>query len=294
MDSEVLEEFSNNNTAIIPLEGGQNTSVKVGNIVIKPITDKYKYLWLATELEHIIGIPSLKIVKPILSKSGYYLVNGYGATEYVKCRFHKGKLKEKIRASNEFHKLVSKIKKPVDYNTWTTPWSIASQIAWEEKKIPNTGNDYINKVLLHIHELYKPLSLKKQFIHSDLAGNILFSFGKPVIIDISPEFRPVEYATTLIISDSIAWHGADERSVDLLPYENNIKIQLLLRSIMFRLCVPLCFSLENIDGFKNEVRNFSKLINKIDNKITSITQTGKAGTKKLFCENSKTQFTNNK
>ena len=110
--------------------------------------------------------------------------------------------------------------------------------------------------------------LEVPFIHSDLAGNILFSFNKAVIIDISPDFRPIEYANTLLVTDSIAWHGEDIQSMNLLPYGEELKRQLQIRAIMFRLCVSLFHTSDKIERFLNEVKGFIPLLETIDPGIT--------------------------
>jgi len=262
MKNDVIVSFVNNPLKIEQLPGGQNTSILAGNVVIKPINEQEKYCWLAEEFENIYS-NKLLIAKPITNNKKCYLYKGYGATNYINSHFYRNRLKQKIKAAEEFHRIVNKIKKPKQFNTWISPWSEATKIAWQEVDLPKTNNVAVNSILENIIDDYTIVKLDNQFIHSDLAGNILFQYYKPVIIDISPEFRPIEYAHTLLITDSIAWHGSSIESLNLLKYEDNFKRQMILRAVMFRLCVPLCFDKENIIGFMHEYEDFKPILVKI-------------------------------
>jgi len=259
MDNDVIESFSGDLSKVKQLQGGQNTSILSGNIVIKPIDDKEMYCWLAEEFENIKSKKML-IANPIMNNENNYLYKGYGATKYIKCHFHPNRLKQKLKAADEFHRITRSVNKPGNFDTWISPWSEATKIAWQEIEIPKTNDKIINSILGNILNEYKVITLENQFIHSDLAGNIFFQNFKPVIIDISPQFKPVEYAHILLITDSIAWHGASIKSLKLLKYEEHLKRQLILRAVMFRLCVPLCFSTENVNEFLLEYDNFKSIL----------------------------------
>ncbi len=50
-----------------------------------------------------------------------------------------------------------------------------------------------------------------QLIHGDLSGNVLFAAGlPPAIIDFSPYWRPVAYASAVVAVDGVLWFGAGE------------------------------------------------------------------------------------
>lgn len=259
MDNDIINSFSGDISNIKQLSGGQNTSILSGNVVIKPIDEPEKYCWLAEELNHVRSA-KIFIANPILNNDKNYLYKGYGATKYIKCHYHPNKLRQKMKAAEEFHRIVKGIKKPERFDTWVSPWSEATKIAWQENELPKTNDEIVDSILKNIVNEYRAILLEKQFIHSDLAGNILFQYFRPVIIDISPEFRPIEYAHTLLITDSIAWHGASIKSLKLLKYEESLKRQLILRAVMFRLCVPLCFNKENIKGFIREYEDFKSIL----------------------------------
>ena len=162
MNREIINEFSDHISKPVPLKGGQNTSFRIGNVVVKPISEPEKYIWLANELKNIKS-NTLNIARPVLSKSGQYIIQGYGATRFMRCKFYSNRLNEKLEASNAFHELVGKIVKPSSFMEWTSPWSLATQVAWEELSIPHTKHLLIDALLLRLKSLYKPVKLKNQF-----------------------------------------------------------------------------------------------------------------------------------
>ncbi len=54
-----------------------------------------------------------------------------------------------------------------------------------------------------------------QIMHADLRGNILFSATlPPAVIDISPFWRPPEYAEGIVVADALCWHDAQAALLD--------------------------------------------------------------------------------
>jgi hypothetical protein len=71
-----------------------------------------------------------------------------------------------------------------------------------------------------------------QIVHCDLTGNVLFAPGAPpAVIDISPYWRPPEYAEGVVIADALCWHGA---SASVLQ-EVRVSVTAVARALLFRL-----------------------------------------------------------
>ena len=52
-------------------------------------------------------------------------------------------------------------------------------------------------------------------MHGDLTGNVLFARGlPPAVIDFSPYWRPVGFASAVVVGDALLWEGADESLLD--------------------------------------------------------------------------------
>ena len=71
-----------------------------------------------------------------------------------------------------------------------------------------------------------------QIVHGDLTGNVLVAPGAPpAVIDISPYWRPPEYAEGVVIADALCWHGA---SASVLG-EVGVSVTAVARALLFRL-----------------------------------------------------------
>ena len=259
MMKEILEVFGISGK-IEKLAGGQGYSIRVGDFVLKPIEEIAKYSWIGEVLESI-PTQDLAIAKPLRSKNGNFVENGYGVTQYLTGDFFTGRTEEKIVASQILNQLFQSIKPPKDWVHWSSPWQLANRIAWEEVTLPDNTDVQSRKIIEAIKTQYKPIDLPKQLIHSDLAGNILFIGTAPVIIDFSPDFRPSAYAEVLLITDSIAWHHEKAESLWISSYPKGLVIQLALRAIVFRLVVMIIFQPENHEILLKELKNFQSILN---------------------------------
>jgi prepilin-type processing-associated H-X9-DG protein len=110
----------------------------------------------------------------------------------------------------------------------TDAWARADRIAWGEQ--PADGFERVPEVA-HLLAARTAVSAPNQVIHGDLSGNVLFADGQaPAVIDLSPYWRPMEYASAIVMVDAVLWYGAD---VGLLSVVGDA--QLLVRALLFRL-----------------------------------------------------------
>jgi hypothetical protein len=78
------------------------------------------------------------------------------------------------------------------------------------------------------------VDLPAQLVHGDLAGNVLFHPElPPLVIDLSPYWRPPAFASAVVVVDALVWLGADEDLVKPLLEDEGFP-QLLLRALLFR------------------------------------------------------------
>lgn len=256
---EILEVFGISGK-IEKLSGGQGQCVRVGDFVLKPIEETAKYSWVGKVLESV-STYDLAMAKPLRSKNGNFVENGFGITQYLPGDFFAGRIEEKIKACQILNQLLQSIKEPQEWINWSSPWQLANQIAWEEATLPDNTDTRSREIIEAIKAAYKPIDLPKQLIHSDLAGNILFNGTSPIIIDFSPEFRPSAYAEVLLITDSLAWHQEKAESLWVLPHSRRLVVQLALRAIVFRLAVRTIFDPKNHEVLLKELKNFQPILN---------------------------------
>lgn len=233
------------------MPGGQNESVRAGDLVLKPVHEPEKYLWLSECLNEI-DFEELQVAVPIRSRDGNYIENSIGATRYYEATFLRNRLETKLDTCRRLNKMISNVPKPEDFDSWQNPWTKAQDLAWSYSKNSNLEIPEEIKSLLNMRE---KVEMPNQLVHVDLAGNILFDANqKPVIIDFTPGFYPKEYAEVLLLVDSIAWYDASIEILELLTLTGRLKQQIILRALIFRLCVPL-FSETPTDS-KNYQINF--------------------------------------
>ncbi|CAH1221568.1 hypothetical protein PAECIP111891_05237 [Paenibacillus allorhizoplanae] len=259
LSKEILYSF-NLSGDIVPLSGGQKTSVKVSNAVLKPVDDIQHSEWLLNIIYNIIPQGGYRVSKPIRSKYGTFVSNGWACTQYEVGKDVKGRIEEKLLVSKLFHRDLSFINFR-NFPHTDNPWSKGHRIAWQIDKLPEElpreTQEIINKLLSRV-------SLKEQYkvqiVHSDLSGNILFDHVlSPLVIDFSPTIAPVEYAEAILVCDCIAWQGSNISGIDLLP-DNELNKEMIIRAIIFRLSVSAIFSKGDYLKFCQEYQAFEAIL----------------------------------
>ena len=71
-------------------------------------------------------------------------------------------------------------------------------------------------------------------MHGDLTGNVLFDRDlPPLVIDLSPYWRPPTFATAVVMADALVLQGVGEKMVEPLLQDRALP-QCLLRALIFR------------------------------------------------------------
>jgi uncharacterized protein (TIGR02569 family) len=230
---QVLEAFGLAGTAPAPLAGGQQRSWRAGDAVLKPCDDAAEAEWLGGVLS-TLREDGFRIARPIRSREGGYVADGWCAAAFVAGDPRiAGRWDEAIGACRAFHRAVAHVSVPPGILRHDNPYHHSDRIAWGEE--PHRG---LGGVVEPLFAHWRPLVAPTQFIHGDPGeGNLLFADGlAPAVIDIPPYQRPADYAVAMLLSDGVAWSRAP---VSLLAAETATPQfdQLLLRAVLFRLCV---------------------------------------------------------
>lgn len=221
-----------------PLPGGQGTTYADDRVVLKPVFDVAEAEWLAGVLDELPDADDLRVIRPVRSTSGAWVVDGWAAWQRLDGAPRAGAWDETLVVSRRFHELVSGV-------PWSAaldrcdPWGVGHRVAWGEESfdVPDGLRDVVER----LQSWKEPVTLSEQFIHADLANNVLFHDAlPPAVIDVSPAWRPARYADAIIVVDAIGWDGAPSDAV--APLADDEGVQLLLRATMFRLgsAVVLC------------------------------------------------------
>lgn len=262
---EVLDAFGLKN-APTKLTGGQGNSYLADGVVLKPVENITEANWTA-ELFSTIKEDGFRVEKPIKTVSGEWVFDNWCAFSYLDGKEVKGRYTEKIEISEKFHWSLKGVTEPSFIKASDHPWAIADKMVWGE--IPLTYGERLEVAISPLMTQLKNINLENQIIHGDLTGNILFSDTlSPGIIDMSPYFRPKEYASAIIIVDSIVWDGAPDNTINAIPNDFNSN-QLLLRATMWRIKTTEEFIKKYNQGNINDVDKYHHLTDLITTRITN-------------------------
>lgn len=239
------------------LEGGQNESMKYGDIAIKPIHDASYYTQVSQVFESLIPT-DYRISKPIKTRDGLYVIEGYCATKYEPGYDDDKAVKEKIEVARYLNKDLEE----ADISCWKfsdDPWSRANDVLWRGAPLQKDWSVEIKTFIEDKLKQLLPYEDAYQLIHGDLGGNILFHEElKPLVIDFSPTIAPAKYAEAIIVCDSIAWAGQPLSCMDFLG-DLEIYRPFLQRAVMFRALTVAFAEWHDDKSFFNEWKHFEKI-----------------------------------
>jgi uncharacterized protein (TIGR02569 family) len=218
-----------------PIEGGQGTSWRAGDLVLKPVDAAEEVLeWHAALLEDLV-LDDVRVARPRRTRDGALLHDGWSAAEHMEGAHEPGRWQEVIAAGRRLHRGLAGVGRPAIQERRTDPWAVADRVAWGE----HPADLYAH--VEHVGELAaarRRVSGAGQLVHGDLTGNVLFADGlSPAVIDLSLYWRPPAFASAVVVVDALVWHGADEGLVDALAEDvDDADVgQFLIRALIFRL-----------------------------------------------------------
>ena len=131
-----------------------------------------------------------------------------------------------LAVGERFHRALAGVPRPSALlEARTDGWARADRVAWGELE---AGRFAALPEVARLLAACRPVGGVSQLVHGDLSGNVLFADGvAPAVIDFSPYWRPPAYASAIVLSDAVVWHGA--------PLEPLADGQFLVRALLFRL-----------------------------------------------------------
>ena len=241
------------------LEGGQKTSYRFNDKVLKPFFGDGKIYTPLFDFLYTLDNPNYRISKPLKSRNGNYIESGYIVTEYLQGHHDDTRVKEQLSVCREFHKDLESY----DYRQYITakdPWSKAMYtIFFDKKKV-----ELIDPIeYAFIKDLLEQITFDKdsyQIIHGDFGGNVLFDENlPPCIIDFSPNVAPKEVAEAIMICDLIAW---TDNEIDIVHLLNPLEkyYMAIIAAVTFRL-LAVSFNKEcDLNRFKEEYVHYYPII----------------------------------
>jgi uncharacterized protein (TIGR02569 family) len=252
----VLDLFAVPDT-VQPLDGGQGSSVRAGDLVLSPYRDPATQDWLSPVLARLAvqldqdptrRRQDLRIAVPVPARDGSWVVDGWAASRYepgtVACR----DLGITLAAGHLLHARLATIvtQRPSELDARTDRWFAAERVAFAEAPMPELDPKRgdpagLADLVARVQDTIKgetasgtQIAGPSQLVHADLAGNVLLDeAGAPVVIDVAPAWRPVQWADAVCVVDSVLWMGAPRAA--LRDWARGPARVAMLRALVFRL-----------------------------------------------------------
>jgi uncharacterized protein (TIGR02569 family) len=216
----------------IPLHGGRGTSWRVGDAVLKPLDMAPTMLaWQAALLGRLAGQAGFRVSVPLAARDGSWTVAGWTAWRYESGRHQARRWAEIIAAGDRLHAALADEPRPPWLDERTDGWAVGDRVAWGE--VP-AAEYAAAKHVTALSEALRPIDGRAQLIHGDLTGNVLFEDGlAPLLIDLSPYWRPPAFAAAIVIADALAFEHAGPQVLEPVLEDPDFG-QYLLRALIYR------------------------------------------------------------
>ena len=238
----MLEAFGVDRGALAHLEGGEGTSWRAGDLVLKPGLDQRFVAWLASLGEQLDTGDRFRLANPVAALDGRFVVGGWSATAWMAGEPRPGEVRPLLDVSADLHAALraTAIAWPAFLRARTDRWATADRVAWGEERPSRFSSPAMSDVFDELDRfLLKPWrGDAPQLVHADLTGNVLFDEGEelpPAVIDLSPYFRPALFADAVVVVDAVAWHDASLDEAVAFATASPFSRDALARAVVFRL-----------------------------------------------------------
>ncbi|HWS33590.1 MAG TPA: TIGR02569 family protein [Actinoplanes sp.] len=226
------------------LAGGQGTSWTAGGLVFKPEAGPLQQ-WLGETLGNVAR-DGFRLAAQARTRDGDWSRHGWSATEWVDAAAPDfsdvGVWAEILAAARAFHQAVAHLERPAFLDGRRDRWAEADRIVWAESDMP-LRTALAARLCRALDGDEEPA----QLIHGDLCGNILVTpMLPPVVIDVSPYWRPVSFAEGMIVADALCWHGAPADLHDRLT----VPAPAVARGLLFRMVTDQIAGVSNLDRYE--------------------------------------------
>ncbi|PYG02352.1 TIGR02569 family protein [Georgenia satyanarayanai] len=219
-----------------PLAGGRRRVWRSGEIVLKRLDVSEEELrWRDAVLTELDGAADLRVAPAVRSTDGGLVVGGWTAWRHEPGAPPRVEQYEDVIAAGRLlHRHLARVAKPSFLGRRDHARAVADRVAWGERDVDDDGGR-----LPHVRALLaarRPVELADQLVHGDLTDNIhLHPELAPLVLDLTPYWRPPSYATAVVVADAVVFRGAPLDLVERVrAVEAEHFAQLLVRALLFR------------------------------------------------------------
>jgi len=231
---EVLAQFGVQPGPLQRIDGGQGRAWVAGDVVLKPVGDVAEAEWVGAVL---CRLPErgFRLSRPVQSRAGSWTFAGWSAWSRVDGRHDVSTRWGDVLAAGEaLHAALREVPRPDFLDARSNIWVDGERAAWDDEA-PHVVHPSLAPLVEELAALRTPHRAPEQIVHGDLTGNVLFAEAlAPAIIDFTPYWRPVGFASAVVVADAIAWHGATSALTDALSDDDEPR-SMLARAGLFRL-----------------------------------------------------------
>uniref|UniRef100_UPI00366A870A hypothetical protein n=1 Tax=Plantactinospora solaniradicis TaxID=1723736 RepID=UPI00366A870A len=188
--------------------------------------------WLAGALADVTP-DGFRVAEPVCTREGAWVCHGWSATRWVEGsepdHSAMSTWQEILAAGRAFHRAVAHLGRPDLLDRRQDWWARADRAVWGERDI--RFRPEFAAVARRLQDAPEPLG-RPQIVHADLTNNVLFAPGRaPAVIDISPYWRPPEYAEGVVVADALCWHSASASLLETV----DVSVASVARALLFRM-----------------------------------------------------------
>lgn len=210
-----------------------------GDIVLKPAGDPVSAAWECGAFDSL-RVVDMRVARPVRSLDGRWVVGGWRAERFLSGR-PAARYRDVVAIACTLDRALAGIAAPrfvldrADRHGW------ADRLAWDPDADEGgkLGDGDAARLWFEIAAGRRPVAARRQVIHGDLFGNVLFAgSAPPAVIDFLALARPAGYAAALVVVDAVAWGRAP---VELTADGQHLAQwgQLLRRACLARLATVL-------------------------------------------------------
>lgn len=257
----VIRAFGGDPTQLTWLPGGQGTSWRAGEVVLKPTSPSERIDWLAAVLDQVPDTDDFRVARPLAADDGRWIVDSWSATGWREGEHLPQRWEDGLRVSAAFHAALARVRaEPLPDGD--DPWSVGARVAWgKQLAVPNLPAD-VAALLDELAPLLEEpwMGPPPQIIHGDL-GNILYAKNlPPAVIDMSPHFAPAPFADAIIVADAVAWEDAPVGLAVRFATTRAGGAQVLARAAVFRVVTVAQLRRSSPDRVAAEVAGYRPVV----------------------------------